>query len=248
MHSSYNVIGLPIRITNIGDLISAVDEAIFSGKGGVFVGVYASLARQLKFDAKYCEQLKRSFLYVDGKGFEWALRLLYQVGNAERMATTDVWPDILQVARQRGREIFLIGAEAAIIEKARRVMEGTGVSIEAYTDGFGDGLLPGSEIRAKIRESDSPVVLIGLGSGRQEEIAFEILEEADAGRPVVFTVGGLFDHIAGGTRRAPKFVQNNGLEWAWRVVQEPRRLFVRYFFGNALFILEVGRQYWRFKP
>lgn len=243
MNESYDLVGFPVSITNPDAFREVVERELIGGCGAIFVGVYASLVTRLRTDRQYREIVQQCHLYADGKGMEWGLRFLHPRAEARRTATTDFWLDILESARRHSRDIFVIGGVDHVNEAACALISELGYAIAGAGDGYGDHLLPGSALRTQIAHADAPVVLLGLGAGKQEVIAAELVRGAIGNPPCVFTVGGLFDHITGQTRRAPAAVQDAGLEWAWRVAQEPRRLMRRYLVGNALFVGAVLKQW-----
>ena len=136
--------------------------------------------------------------------------------------------------RSLGKRVYLLGATQSVVSTlAQRLRERhKGLQIA-----FSDGYFSPQESRARaemIRSSGADILLVGMGVPRQEIFLEEELEHS--GASIGIGVGGSFDVLAGLRKRAPLWVQNLGFEWLYRLVQEPRRLFARYFVTNCQFI------------
>ena len=116
-----------------------------------------------------------------------------------------------------------------------------GIGAMSFSDFYGPTTEAESHAVAdRIRASDAALVFIGLGCPRQEVFAFENSEAL--GCPVI-AVGAAFDFHAGTLKQAPRWMQDSGLEWLFRFVHEPRRLWHRYMVLNPLFCLKIARQW-----
>jgi len=91
-----------------------------------------------------------------------------------------------------------------------------------------------------IRNSKPDILFVSLGSPKQEKWIYAYYQELNI--PVSIGVGAAFEFISGIVRRAPKWMQESGLEWFFRLIQEPKRLWKRYLIGNPIFILLVVRE------
>jgi N-acetylglucosaminyldiphosphoundecaprenol N-acetyl-beta-D-mannosaminyltransferase len=153
---------------------------------------------------------------------------------------TDLVPELLIELSAERLPVALIGGAPGIAEAAAaRWHSRTGVTVVGAWDGF---RTPEEyrEIAASVARAGPCLVLVGMGSPTQERFARQYLE----GLPgvVAMTVGGLFDFESGTKPRAPLAVRELGLEWAWRLVHEPRRLGKRYILGNPEFLLRAMKQ------
>lgn len=108
------------------------------------------------------------------------------------------------------------------------------LKIAGYSPGFFAG---NNEIIEKINRAKPDIVLVGIGTPRQEKWIADNINRVNA--DTFWAVGGLFDFFSGKRKRAPIWVQRLGFEWAFRLAQEPRRLWKRYLFGNIHFLLTV---------
>ncbi len=180
------------------------------------------------------ENLKRAvnsadLVSVDGMSVVWALRFLgYKA--PERVATPDLADDVITMAARERFSVFLLGAKEAVVTLCRENM------LNAYPEliiaGYHNGhYQPDSEDRIvdMINKADPDILLIGMSSSRKEIFAETHRHELNA--RYVLGVGGYFDIIAGYTKRAPRWLQDIGMEWLYRFIQEPRRMWPRYTIG-----------------
>ncbi|HJK89951.1 MAG TPA: WecB/TagA/CpsF family glycosyltransferase [Polyangiaceae bacterium LLY-WYZ-15_(1-7)] len=175
----------------------------------------------------------------DGIGLRIGARLL---GRKLRhnLCGTDLVPPLLERARARDVDVVLVGGAPGVAERCAAVWEEAHDAPIAWTShGYldADGV---EALRARLRAGGGGLVLVGMGSPVQERFAAEQL--ADLGGWTVLTVGGLFDYFAGNVPRAPLVWRELGLEWLFRLLQEPRRLALRYLVGNPAFLLATVAQ------
>jgi N-acetylglucosaminyldiphosphoundecaprenol N-acetyl-beta-D-mannosaminyltransferase len=171
---------------------------------------------------------------ADGQAVVWASRLLGDPLPA-RVTGIDLMLQLLALAERRGYRVFLLGARPEVVELAvsRLRAQHPRLMVAGWRDGFfSTDEEPG--VVAQIREARPDILFVAMPTPRKEY--FLGRWEADLGVPFSMGVGGAIDVIAGATRRAPRSVQRLGLEWAFRVAQEPRRLWRRYLVTNATFV------------
>lgn len=183
-------------------------------------------------------------IVADGQPLVAASRYLCRTALPERVATTDLFHDVAKLAQQTRTRFYMLGAteaeNAAAVAAARRLYPALNIV------GASHGYLKGDALDRRLAEIDalSPDILwLGLGVPR-EQIFFRDHGHKLRHVGLIKTAGGLFDHMAGKTRRAPLWLQKLGGEWLWRVLMEPRRLFWRYLTTNpaaAYFILTRSR-------
>jgi len=187
------------------------------------------------------EQLFRAadLINADGQPLVAVSRLKSRTPLPERVATTDLFDVVARKAAAAGLTFYMFGADeeenAAAVENIQQV----------YPDlrivGRSHGYLRGDALRAKVDEINrlAPDYLwVGLGVPHEQAFVDEFLPKLyNVG--VIKTSGGLFNYLSGSRPRAPRWMQNVGLEWAWRIWLEPRRLFWRYLTTNprALYLL-----------
>ncbi len=175
---------------------------------------------------------------ADGTAVVWASRIL-GVPLPERVTGVDLMQALIRKAAECNWGIFFLGARPEVLEAlVRRVREQfPGVRVAGWKDGyFGEDQSPGI-IRA-IAASRADLLFVGLPSPRKEFWLQENLEALNV--PFCMGVGGSFDVFAGVVRRAPGWIQAAGMEWLFRLLQEPRRLWKRYLVTNSRFVLLVA--------
>lgn len=177
---------------------------------------------------------------ADGQPLVVGSRFLCSLPLPQRVATTDLFHYVARLAEQNGSTFYLFGAAEAENRRAAEIIARDYPALKVV--GRSHGYLQGAELDAKLAEINAlapDIFWLAMGVPREQ---FFIAEHSHklSNVGLIKTSGGLFDHIAGKTRRAPALVQKLGLEWLWRIGQEPRRLFWRYFTTNpyaALLIL-----------
>jgi len=184
--------------------------------------------------------LATDLIHADGMPMVFVSRLFHATPLPERAATTDLFHDVAAVAQQRGANMFMLGTtKASMNQAAQRVRE---LYPQLGIAGFGSGYLrrDGDEERiiAEINERRPDILWLGLGAPAEQYFALRNRDRL-TGVGLIKTSGGLFDFISGKNARAPAWMQRAGLEWAYRIYQEPRRLAGRYLLTNphALFLL-----------
>ncbi len=179
----------------------------------------------------------------DGIGIEIAARM---VGKAFRdnLNGTDLFIPLCEELAEGEQSIFLLGGRPGIAEQvAANACEAVPtLKIAGFADGY---FSPQDEdaLIDQINASGAKVLFCALGVPSQDVWLARIAGRLDT--PVVMGVGGLFDFVSGATRRAPKWVRDMRMEWAYRLAQEPRRMWRRYLVGNLAFVGRAVGEAWR---
>ena len=184
--------------------------------------------------------LDADLIHADGMPLVFVSRLFSKTPLPERVATTDLFHDTAIVAQQRGASIYLLGATKAVVDQAvRRTRElYPTLKIAGYNSGYlrrdGDE----ERIVADINQAKPDILWLGLGAPAEQSFAARNRNKLH-GVGLIKTSGGLFDFVSGRNSRAPAWLQRIGLEWAYRIYLEPRRLAGRYLLTNphAIFLL-----------
>jgi N-acetylglucosaminyldiphosphoundecaprenol N-acetyl-beta-D-mannosaminyltransferase len=196
--------------------------------------------RRILFDAH--------LVLCDGTPLVWASRLL---GNKlpERVAGSDLAPLLLQEAAKKGYRVYFLGAETDVCKRAveKVTAQFPGLQIVGHDSPPYAPLLEMDHagIIERIQKAKPDLLFVGFGCPKQEK--WIKMHYQTLGVPVCVGVGGTIDFLAGHRKRAPKWMQKAGVEWIFRMAQEPRRLFKRYctdlwFFGGA-----IVKQWWRLR-
>ncbi len=175
---------------------------------------------------------------IDGMGVVWGARLLgFPV--RERVAGVDLFGRLLEMAAERALSVFLLGATQDVVDRTASVVTARypGLRIAGRHHGyFWDDE---KRVVDEIRQSGARLLFVAITSPRKENFINRWREQL--GVDFVMGVGGTFDVVAGKVRRAPVWMQRCGLEWLFRVFQEPRRMWRRYFVTNNKFALMLAR-------
>lgn len=233
--------GLPMDALTMDQVLARCSDAL-SGRRRMLIGVVnaAKIVRIAK-DAQLRDSLLEcDVILADGQSVVWASRLLRK-RLPERVAGIDIFDRLLQVAADGGRSVYLLGATAEVLatlqEKLRERLPG--LVIAGARDGY-FAVEDSAEVAAGIRETKPDMLFLGITSPKKEIFLGQYGD--GLGVPILHGVGGSFDIMAGLTKRAPQRWQRLGLEWLYRVLQEPGRLWKRYLTTNAAFVWMTLRE------
>lgn len=180
---------------------------------------------------------------IDGMGVVWGARLCGLM-VPERVTGIDLMAHLLDLAAVRGWRVYFLGAKPAIISGAIANVRQNWPELEiagSHHGYFTDS--QAADVAEMIRASNPDILLVAMSTPRKEQ--FVELWGKQTGAMFVMGVGGSLDIMAGITKRAPVRMQQLGLEWAYRLGQEPRRLMKRYIHANGLYIVYLVREIWK---
>jgi N-acetylglucosaminyldiphosphoundecaprenol N-acetyl-beta-D-mannosaminyltransferase len=239
--SSRPLFGLDVDPCTMAEVVSLAERRIATRERLVIGVVNAAKVAKLSVDRVLRESLLTcDLLLADGQSVVWASRIL---GHPlpERVAGIDLFEELLALADRRRLRVYLLGARPEVLTRVEATIAARwpGVDVVGRRDGyFNDSEAPG--VADEIAASGADLLFLGMTTPKKEIFLGTYGDRL--GVPVQHGVGGSFDVLAGVTRRAPARWQRLGLEWAYRVVQEPRRLWRRYLVTNTLFLLLVLRE------
>jgi len=190
-------------------------------------------------DDAYKTALARAHLVLnDGVGLDLAARMR-GVRFPENLNGSDFTIRLLRLAAEQGWRVYLYGGRPGVAEGARERLceEIAGLEIVGACDGYGDD--SPAQIAARIREAEAEVLIVALGQPQQELWLDEHL--ASTGCHLGLGVGAFLDFMSGQVVRAPGWMNRLGVEWVFRLVQEPGRLWRRYIVGNPVFLWRAWR-------
>lgn len=236
-------LGAPMHALSMAETIGLADESMRTRRPLLHTVVNVAKLVTMKNNAELREDVASAdIINVDGIGVLWGARLL-GVDIDERVAGVDVMTEMFALCASKGYRPFLLGAEqhvldAMAVELARR-----------YPDIVVAGMQHGyfaadqeAEVIAAINASGADCLFVALPTPRKER--FLKRYRNDLVPSFIMGVGGSFDVLAGKVTRAPALVQRLGLEWLFRVAQEPRRLWRRYYETNTAYAVLLWRAYW----
>ena len=172
---------------------------------------------------------------ADGQGIVWGARLL-GLKVPERVAGIDLMINLVERAAEKGYRIYLLGAEKEIIMRVEEIWRDKYPCLQIA--GSQDGYFTEEQeagVVGNIRNSAADILFVAMGSPKKEIFLNKYLKSLNV--PFVMGVGGSFDVVAGKTKRSPRWMQKAGLEWFYRFLCEPWRLWKRYFVTNSIYAL-----------
>lgn len=220
------------------DLVAErVERRDFTQHGCINAGKVVNMCadHKLKKSVQNCD-----FISIDGMGVVWAARLMGHTVS-ERVTGIDLFLQLLPLVEAREYPVYLLGATQNVLDRVTRKMkkEHPDIKIVGVRNGYFEQADEES-IVSDIAASGARVLFVAMSSPKKENFVDDW--KLDLGVDFVMGVGGSFDVYAGITKRAPKFIQQVGLEWLYRVLQEPRRLWRRYLTTNVKFIVLVVKE------
>jgi N-acetylglucosaminyldiphosphoundecaprenol N-acetyl-beta-D-mannosaminyltransferase len=243
------VLGVPLAVSDYGEVLDWMDAMISAGARGYVTAAAVNLVMSAREDPQTAAAVAAATLVTpDGMPLVWALRAL-----GHRRATRIYGPDLMAAfcarAARDGVPIYLYGgrddarAIALLSQRLRERFPGL-VIAGAHTRPFRAlSAAENDEDAARINASGAAVVWVGTGQPRQERWMHEMRPRLEPA--LLVGVGAAFDFHAGLVSQAPRWMQRSGLEWAYRLSREPRRLWRRYARHNPRFVAAFARQYAR---
>jgi len=200
------------------------------------------------FDNSFCKVIKEADVVTpDGKPLTWGMRLLYGI-RQERVAGSDILPDLLQECEIQNLSVFFYGGSQKLLDGTSAFLKENYPNLKIaglYSPPFRE--LTEEENRdiiVEINNSSADIVMVVLGCPKQEKWMASMKGKINA---VMIGIGGALPLLIGAQKRAPRWMQNNGLEWLFRLAIEPRRLFKRYAITNPIFVYIMLREFIRIK-
>jgi N-acetylglucosaminyldiphosphoundecaprenol N-acetyl-beta-D-mannosaminyltransferase len=172
---------------------------------------------------------------VDGMPVVWASRLLGRPLK-ERVAGCDLFEALTRRAGEKGWRVFLLGAQEEVVSKVASTYRHKypNLVLAGHRNGYWKGEAEEAEVVEQVRAARPDLLFVAISSPKKEQ--FLGRWQAEMKVPFAMGVGGTFDVAIGHVKRAPLWMQKSGLEWFYRFLQEPRRMFRRYFIEDMAFI------------
>jgi N-acetylglucosaminyldiphosphoundecaprenol N-acetyl-beta-D-mannosaminyltransferase len=236
-----DVLGCPVDVLTMEQTVERCLALVERGGPAQHVVVNAAKLVAYNDDPRMAAIIRGcAIVNADGQAVVWGARMLGRP-LPERVAGIDLMHELMDAAAQRGLGVYLLGAREQVLAQAvERLRERhPGLRVAGTHHGwFGDD--ESADVVDAIRAARPDLLFVAMSSPRKEYWLSEHLEATAV--PFAMGVGGAFDVVAGLTRRAPRWMQRTGLEWLYRLLQEPRRLWRRYLVSNTRFALLLLRQ------
>lgn len=182
---------------------------------------------------------------TDGKPLMWIAKW-FRTPIKEKVSGSDLFPKVCELAAEKGYRLFFLGAAPGVADRAAQNIRKSYPDIQItgiYSPklGFETDVKEMTYIRELIQQERPDILILALGTPKQE---YYIYQNRDAlGVPVSLCLGASLDFAAGNVKRAPRWMQNCGLEWLYRLCKEPKRLFRRYLIDD----IQIFRLAWKYR-
>ena len=242
MNNKSHMLNSQIHNLTMQETLQLVAKNIEENKQIHHVVVNAGKLVSMQKDLQLRESVNNSDLInADGQAVVWASKFLGKPLK-ERVAGIDLMANLVAMAHEKDYKIFLFGAKEEVVKEVTEIYskQYSKDLIAGYRNGY---FKPEEEqqIAQEISNSGAQMLFVAISSPVKENFLYdnrEILKKIN----FVMGVGGSFDVISGKTKRAPQWMQKSGLEWFYRFLQEPKRMWKRYLVGNTKFIMLVFKE------
>jgi len=245
-HIKVNICGVEfIKNLSFDSVLYEIQFLIKNKQSVYFVTSNVDHIVKLHKDAEFRFIYKNAYLVLpDGMPLLWAARFL-GTPLREKISGSDIASGICKLASCNGYRLFFLGGKPDSAMQAKAKLDNQLSSIKivgVYSPPFGfeNDKKEEDKISEMIKESLPDILLVGLGAPKQEKWIYKHYKEL--GVPVTIGIGATFEFISGLVERAPVWMQKAGLEWFWRLMKEPGRLWKRYLIDDMSFFLLVLKQ------
>lgn len=241
-----NILDIEIDPLTMQETVNSVERYVLEKKALHLMGVNADKINQCHDDEEIRKIVNESgIINADGASVVLASKFL---GSPipERVAGIDLMQELLHLANEKGYSVYLFGAKEEVLTDMLAVFKKDYPNLQVV--GRRNGYFSAEEeeiIQEDIRKKDPDFVFVGITSPKKEYLIQKFMDNGV--NSVFMGVGGSFDVLSGHIKRAPMWMQKANLEWLFRVANEPKRLFKRYFVGNVSFIYKVVKEKKRVK-
>ena len=247
MHQRVNILGIQVSSITTSDLLADLEAAIQNKKlVQVAITPVNSVLAAVKSEQVKTIYNNADYVLCDGMPVKWASSFL-NTPILERITGLDLLPNLVELCAKNDFSIFLLGASPGVGDKLKQVILNqypqakiVGVYVPPFMTTFTAD--ENNKMISAVNAASPDVLLVSLTAPKQD---IWIANNKDAlNATLLVGIGGAFEVMAGLAKRAPKWVQKAGLEWLYRFIQEPKRLFRRYFIEAPLFIPLIMKQKW----
>lgn len=241
----HNLLGTDVDPFTFNQTVDIIIDGINSGKNIHHVCVNAAKVVAMQTNPILKKSvLNADIISPDGQSIVWASKILGKP-LPERVNGTNLMEKLIHVSYERNLKIYFLGATQKVVEKV----------VSRYRQEYGDKIIAGYRngyfgkdeevsIAKQISDSGANILFVAMPTPKKENFLFDNKNTLfNVG--FIMGVGGSFDVVSGITKRAPVWMQNNGLEWFFRLLQEPSRMFKRYLTGNIKFIILLIKELYK---
>jgi len=243
-----NLFGITMNNLCLSEFLNVVDKLVESRLPSYVVTPNVDHICQLQKDKKLQSVYEDARLVLpDGMPLLWAGKLCGKPIK-QKLSGSDLVYWLTEHASKKGYSIFCLGAEEGIAERASKVLQKKypGLAVAGfYSPPFGFEKNPEEikEVCTLLQAAKPDICYVAFGTPKQDYFNYDYCTQL--GIPCMLGIGASLDFVAGKTKRAPVWMQRWGLEWLWRLFQEPRRLWYRYLIQDSVFILLLCKEVFR---
>lgn len=238
-----HLLNFPITLGKYGEIVDEIIALTKRPTSSMVCVANVHMFVEAYKDPKFLKIVKEAeIVTADGKPLTWALQMLYGI-KQDRVAGMDLLPDLLQKMSHENLSAYFYGGSQSLLDKTKTFLEKNYPALNVsglYSPPF--HALSEEEKKAaidRINEAAPKIIFVILGCPKQEKWMASVKDKVHA---VMIGIGGALPVMLGIQRRAPRWMQKNGLEWLYRLRQEPQRLFGRYHQTNRIFIWLMLKQ------
>lgn len=227
------------------ETIGRIEDMIASKKRSYVVAINVDVVIKIEKDP-YLKEItdNADMVLVDGTPLLWIAKA-HKNPVKEKVSGSDLVPQLCKTAAENGYTVFILGGKDGVAEQAKQKLEEKLPNIKivgtyAPPLGFETDKAELAKTNALISQASPDLLIACLGCPKQEMFIYENMDKYDA--RVSICAGATVDFLAGNVKRAPQWMSNHGLEWFYRFIQEPKRLFKRYFVDDMK-ILKLAFKY-----
>ena len=243
-----NIINTKVHNLTMQETLHRVEHAIKQKKQLHHTVVNAGKIVAMQEDMDLRKSVNEAdIINADGQAVVWASKFLNKPIK-ERVAGVDLMDNLVRLAAKNEYKIYLLGAKEEVVSKLTQI----------YTEKYDKNLVSGyrngyfkeedeAAIIEDIVQSDAQMLFVAISSPFKENFLYRH-REALSQVNFIMGVGGSFDVFTGKVKRAPVWMQKTGMEWFFRLIQEPKRMWRRYLIGNSKFIYLVFKEKWQKTP
>ena len=238
-HPEISLFGIKFRNLKMAEAVELVENSIINKKRKKIFFINPDCLNKTFSDDAYSSVLKQGDVVLpDGSGLSLACKIIGKP-LLENVNGTDMFPFLCRLSAAKKYSLYLLGAKPGVAEAVKKNLElkYSGIVIGGARDGYFDREKDSKSVIEEVNRQAPDILFVAFGAPVQEKWISEHFDQLNA--KVCIGVGGLFDFYSGRIPRAPKWMREFGLEWIFRLMQEPVRMWKRYIIGNPVFVFRV---------